>query len=154
MKQFIFSLALLVFIFFLFTCSEDDTITNAENNISFSYKQVSGCNGNVNQLAKSSYTDSCFAYTFNDKLTVDFCVYGNCCPDSQRFVADYRINSDTIFVEVVDTAKSLCYCLCNYTVHIELSGLQNDKYLFYCNFPTKDSVHYGELYYREYVQRN
>ncbi|NOX67240.1 MAG: hypothetical protein GXO85_15945 [Chlorobi bacterium] len=153
MKQFISSLAILAFLFFLFTCSEDNLITSSKDSIVLSYQQVPGCNGNISKLTKSSFDDSCFTYTFNDKLIIDFCVYGNCCPDSQRFVADYTIKSDTIFVEVSDTADNDCYCLCNYTVHIELSGLQKDEYLFYCNFP-QDSSNYGNLKYREFVYRN
>ncbi len=137
----------------ILACSEDNVTKSTESELSFSYKQITGCNESTNQLAKSSYQDSCFTYSFNDKLKIDFCVYGNCCPDSQRFVVDYSIESDTIFVEVADTAENLCYCICSYAIHIEITGLERNRYLFYCNFPSEDSAHYGNLYYREYVYK-
>ena len=155
MKQistFVFASSLL---FFMLNCSDEKGITEiTEGEIIFSSNQVSGCNNNLG-LAKTSPNDSCFTYNFDETLKIDFCVFGNCCPDSKRFDANYTLSADTIFVEVIDTAANLCYCICNYTVHVELSGLQRDNYLFYCNFPAQDSmVNFGHLKYRENVYRD
>jgi hypothetical protein len=104
---------------------------------------------NVTETENTQITFSCFAYSFNDALKIDFCVVGNCCPDSQRFISDYNISSDTIFVSVADTAANLCYCICNYTIHVELLGLTKDKYLFVCDYPSD----YANLNYLERVSK-
>ena len=38
--------------------------------------------------------DSCFTYQFADALIVDFCVTGNCCPDSNHFSFSHQIVDD------------------------------------------------------------
>ena len=114
------------------SCSKDSPTRSLEKEASFVSYQIGGCNHN--SLGKASFDDSCFVYSFDDTLKIDFCVVGNCCPDSNRFVADYKIKSDTLFVTVTDTSANLCHCNCNYTFHLEFSGLENDKYLFYCKY--------------------
>ncbi len=145
MKIFSNYIITLSLILFIFSC---ETITQSPSEkLTFSSHQISSCNGS-NNLNKVLQYDSCFTYSFNnDKLKIDFCVYGNCCPDSQRFVTDYSIKSDTIFVEVADTAENLCRCICNYTIHIEFTGLPENKYLFFCNSPLTNS----EFNYREII---
>jgi hypothetical protein len=132
------------FIFYLISCS-DDAPTKTTQEINFVSYQVPGCNP-TSSLIKDSFIDSCFQYSFTDTLKVEFCVPGNCCPDSNRFVTNYSISSDTIFVTVTDTAAHLCHCICNYIIHLEISGLSNNEYLFYCNLQ--------ELEYNEIVIRS
>ncbi|KAB2844520.1 MAG: hypothetical protein F9K45_04845 [Melioribacteraceae bacterium] len=103
-----------------------------EKDVKFNSYQISGCNHNL--FGKKSAVDSCFVYSFDDKLEIDFCVSGNCCPDSNRFVTNIKLSSDTLFVSVIDTAENLCRCICNYIIHAEISGLQKENYIFYCNY--------------------
>lgn len=126
------------------SCSENSLSDNNEE-INFNAHQIAGCN-NSNSLEKINFYNSCFNYTFDESLKIDFCVYGNCCPDSNRFIIEQNIKSDTIYVTVSDTAANLCNCLCNYKIHLELTGLQNDQYIFYCNF---DSI----LVYTENISK-
>jgi len=138
-----FSLGVLLFVslIYLISCSDNNPTQTVEEEIKFISYQIPGCNSS-NSFKKKSLQDSCFDYSFNDTLKVDFCVLGNCCPDSNRFATDYRINLDTIFVTVLDTAQNLCRCICNYVIHIELSGLSNDNYLFFCKY---DTFEYSEI---------
>lgn len=131
------------FIFNLNSCS-DDAPTTVAPEISFVSYQVPGCNP-TSSLKKDSLIDSCFQYSFTDTLEVEFCVPGNCCPDSDRFVTNYSIHSDTIFVTVTDTAAHLCHCICDYIIHLEISGLPNDEYLFYCDC---QDLQYNEIVIR------
>ena len=107
--------------------------------------QVPGCAGP--DLTKSSFPDSCFSYTFDTNLTVEFCVTANCCPDSNRFRLAYELRSDTIAVAVQDTAPDLCYCICPYTIHMELIDLSLDHYVFICDYD--GSILYTEDIWRE-----
>ncbi|OGU35431.1 MAG: hypothetical protein A2068_07870 [Ignavibacteria bacterium GWB2_35_6b] len=129
---------------FLFSCSEGDPIASLEKEVKFNSYQISGCNHNL--FGKKSTADSCFVYSFDDKLEIDFCVPGNCCPDSNRFVTNYELNSDTLFLSVTDTAANLCRCMCNYIIHAEISGLHKDKYIFYCNIG-------GRIIYNEQIRK-
>lgn len=144
--NFFFAFSLLLFIL---SCSDESVIEITEGEVFFTSMQVGGCNSTLG-LAKTSPFDSCFTYSFDETLKIDFCVFGNCCPDSQRFATNYTLSADTIFVEVIDTAVNGCKCICNYTIHVELSGLQKDSYLFYCNYPIADST---RLKYREFVHK-
>ncbi len=134
-------------LFFSYSCSEDNPTKSKEKEIIFSAKQIKGCN---NSLSKISEYDSCFTYNFEDTLKIDFCVFGNCCPDSNRFVTNYEIKNDTVFLNVADTAENNCKCMCNYIIHMELSNLSNNNYLFYCDFPSNYS-YIKSLAYREEV---
>ena len=88
-------------------------------------------------------------YNFKDTLIIEFCVGGNCCPDSFRFASEINIISDTIFVSVVDTADNLCYCDCLYKMHLEINGLSENEYLFYCDFES----HTETFKYREQISK-
>lgn len=125
------------------SCSDDEPTKSDGKDIKFISYQAGGCNNEVSLAKKGSFNDSCFTYSFRDTLKIDFCVWGNCCPDSNRFDTNYKISSDTLYVTVKDTAANLCRCECNYIVHVEMTGLPNDKYLFYCN--------YYLLEYKEFV---
>lgn len=125
-------LMFILLVIYTSSCSEDSLTKSSAQEIKFTSYQVAGCNHNY--LEKRTNNDSCFSYSFMDTLKIDFCVFGNCCPDSNRFITNYEINSDTLFITVSDTAANLCHCICNYTIHMEFSGLREDKYLFYCNY--------------------
>lgn len=141
MKTFTHKFLIVAQILFLISCSKSN-LTDNEEKVNFKSYQVAGCNHSAS-LEKTTFADSCFDYSFNDTLKIDFCIFGNCCPDSNRFAVDYNLNSDTISVSVVDTAANLCNCLCNYKIHLELTGLLNNKYIFSCKY---DSImNYNEL---------
>jgi hypothetical protein len=110
--------------------------------------QIRGCQ---TALAKNlAANDSCFSYHFERTLRLDFCLSGNCCPDSNRFRLSYKIRSDTIFVAVADTAAQLCRCICIYMIHAEFDDLPMDHYLFYC---TREDYSSQLVHYREHVYR-
>jgi hypothetical protein len=89
--------------------------------------QVPGC---ASHLGEGE--DSCFSYEFHDTLVVEFCATANCCPDSNRFSFNHRISSDSIIVTIADTAPQNCFCTCTYVLHVELSLLPENSYLFVC----------------------
>lgn len=132
-----FGVSLLLFVF---SCSKGDPTASLQSEINFTSHQIPGCNNNL--LSKVSAVDSCFTYIFRDKLEINFCVPGNCCPDSNRFVTNIKLSSDTLFISVSDTAENLCRCICNYTIHAEISGLSNKDFTFYCNYD--DQIIYNE----------
>ena len=120
---------LVTFLLNLFACS--GTVTDIKDEKSIMY-QIAGCQSNG--LAKTNIEDSCFTYTFNQSLIIDFCVSANCCPDSNRFELSNNIRNDTIFVAVTDTAAQLCHCICDYKIHFEKYNLPLNSYLFYCSY--------------------
>ncbi|MBM4172521.1 MAG: hypothetical protein FJ214_11685 [Ignavibacteria bacterium] len=127
--------------FFIFSCSSEGLIDSGEEYINFTAHQIPGCNRKI-MLEKSVQKDSCFSYTFRDTLKINFCVIGNCCPDSNRFLVDYKIKSDTINVIVNDIAPNLCRCICNYTIQTKITGLTKEKYLFICSY---ENIEYKEI---------
>jgi hypothetical protein len=136
-----FVIAMSVGIFF--SCS-DKSSNPGNQQVKASLYQVGGCQSH---LAKVSEVDSCFSYQFGEKLVVDFCLTGNCCPDSNRFVLSHKISNDTIYIVAVDTAEHLCRCICKYVIHAEFENLPLSHYIFYC----ADS---NIVYYDQVVQRN
>lgn len=138
------------FMIYSLCCSENNQIANSEKDIVFSAYQIPGCQDQYTLTKKSE--DSTFSYSFNDTLKVEFRVSGNCCPDSNRFIATNSIKNDTIYVTVNDTSINGCYCNCYYTMHMEITGLVKDKYFFYCDYPGMypymDSVKYRETLFR------
>jgi hypothetical protein len=122
------------------TCQNKQTSTVEAQDITTSFKQQPGCIGSgADQLFKMS----CFDYSFQTNLNVDFCLPGNCCPDSNRYALTINVIDDTIQCAVVDTAANLCRCMCNYVLHTEITGLAKDKYVFHCQMA--DSVYYSEI---------
>ncbi len=107
------------------------------------------CNGSA--LFKSAQGDSCFAYSFSNVLTIDFCVIGNCCPDSNRFTSTYSLTDDEITIKVKDTAPNLCKCLCRYIIHAEFYGLNSDSYKVICIDQTtnENKILYSKLVLRK-----
>lgn len=114
----------------MFFISCNDKSVNNDSQATSVYKQGK-CRESFLKKGTSE-TDSVFAYTFNEKLKIDFSVSANCCPDSNRFSVSNEILSDTIFVAVADTAEKGCYCVCPYMIELEFSGLTNDSYLVIC----------------------
>jgi hypothetical protein len=95
----------------------------------FVAQQVPGCSASLN---KTVIGDSCFSYQFHDALTMEFCMTGNCCPDSNRFSFRHSLIQDTILIVVSDTAAHLCRCTCNYLLRAEVNNLERDDYLVLC----------------------
>jgi hypothetical protein len=152
----IFGFSLLLLPLIIYSCSETNPIKSEGNEIQFSYSQ-SKCNSHLGKRSgnesNSANIDSSLSYTFNDTLKVDFGIWGNCCPDSQRFVTDYTIKSDTILITVKDIAKNGCYCDCNYTIHFELTGLTQEEYLFCMTYPGREPG-WDSLKYREIIKKH
>ena len=115
---------------------------------SASVRQINGC-FQMPSLAGFVYTDSCFTYQFGDTLAIEFCLTGNCCPDSDRFSLVYEMKSDTIIMAATDTAQHLCRCICNYRIRAVFANLPLNSYVFVCT-RSDDS---GKVYYAETVSR-
>ena len=111
--------------------------------------QIAGCQGT--RLSKTAEIDSCFSYSFNENLILDFCAAGNCCPDKNRFLIDSKFIRDTIAITIVDTAHNLCRCNCNYIIHTEFQNLSINKYVVKC--VEEESFQKTLLYLKE-VRRN
>ncbi|MFC2083593.1 hypothetical protein ACFLS9_00905 [Bacteroidota bacterium] len=132
---------LLIFSLFIFiSCSEDSTSVNKEDDVSYSFYQVSGCASSP--LLKTTHDSTCFFYSFIDTLKVDLCLTSNCCPEINRFDSFFLLDEDTIKFTVLDTATHLCHCICNYVIHAEIGGLSKKEYIFQCTY--YDSVYYSE----------
>ncbi len=100
---------------------------------------------------KAAVLDSCFSYTFTDKLVVEFCVEGNCCPDSNRFIFTQDITADTINITVTDIEANLCRCFCNYLLHYESAGLPLNSYQYnvYVRHGSGITLLYSNLVFRD-----
>lgn len=146
-SKLILSLTFLFLVINFTSCYSDSSTNYDENGISFIAYQAGSCRGS--SALEKPIIDSCFSYSFTNILKIDFCVSGNCCPDTNRFVITYELNSDTINVTVVDTAQHLCRCICNYKIHVEITGLSNNNYFFYCNY---DEPEYKENLIRSYAK--
>jgi len=129
----IVQLVITVIIMLLFlSCKEKSTDPqNAE--IAFS---VSSSKCALHGLAKGSILDSLFTYSFSNDLLIDFSVWSNCCPDSNRFIINQSSRADTLNVMVLDTAQHLCHCICPYVIHAEFQNLPNDHYVVRCVLQT------------------
>ncbi len=112
--------------------------------------QVPGCRGSAGKVPSA---DSCFSYRFDEILFVDLCARGNCCPDSNRFLIRTAVRQDTIVATVADTAAQSCRCMCEYSLHFELTDLPFPSYLFICmqgGDSGKDTL-YTERVYRHRI---
>lgn len=132
--------SLLLLLLFFIGCIEKSTETETFINI----YQFGKCNSYY--FAKVSSDSLCFKYRFENSLIIDFCVNGNCCPDSNRFVFNYKIKENQIDIFVDDIAPNLCKCICNYTIHADILGLSNTKYFVKCYI--KDNGEYKILHER------
>jgi hypothetical protein len=73
--------------------------------------------------------ESVLTWRFEDVLELEFQVWGNCCPDSERFVVTGDLQGDTLAITVVDTAASLCRCVCPYTVTTTCDDTTRHRYV-------------------------
>lgn len=135
-------LVILLVAFSLISCSDTAPTKSNDNGIQFIAYQKTGCTSHIDFGKSTVFTDSCFIYSFIDTLSIEFCVPGNCCPDSNRFVTSYNIIADTIQVSVADTAENLCRCICNYIIHLDITGLPLNRYIFSCKY---QNVGYNEI---------
>lgn len=142
MSKFI-SLTLLMLVTLLFYCTNEPDYIEPLVSIS----QKPGCGGF--SLNKSSI-DTCFNYKFGKELEINFCVVGNCCPDSNRFKFSHRIYADTINISLADTAQNLCRCICNYLIESKIQSLPLNKYIVKVeqNFESEKKLLYTKIVYR------
>lgn len=120
---------IIIFLFIIFVSCKESSVSS-ESKVKI--YQVPGCQHEIINILNKSIIDSCFNYTFFDKLEIDFCVKGNCCPDANRFLIRSNIFKDTITISVTDTAANLCKCICNYIIHGEFESLPFDSYFVKC----------------------
>jgi hypothetical protein len=106
--------------------------------------QRSGC------LAKTA--DSCFSYTFGSVLATEFCVTANCCPETNRFIFEHDIISDTVNLYITDIEERLCRCVCSYNLHASFMDLVMNSYQFNILIRYRESEY--ELLYSTRVYRN
>lgn len=128
-----------------FSCKDEITYSEVRANIF----QNGKCHGSA--LSKSSLADSCFSYTFSSTLTIDFCVIGNCCPDSNRFTSGFSVSESEIVIRIKDIAPNLCKCICKYMIHAEIKELKNNQYTLKCIQEFTD--HDEPLYLKSIVRR-
>jgi len=119
-----FKILLIICSLFFLSCNDEFLQTE----VSASIKQVGKC---INQGLNKTAND-CFEYTFKDNLIIQFCVNGNCCPDTARFVSNYKINGDQITILVKDIAPNLCKCNCNYIIEADFVSILQKSYLVNC----------------------
>jgi hypothetical protein len=119
----------------LLSCKEDTTDPQ-NTEIVFS---ANGSTCASHGLAKGSTLDSLFTYSFSNDLLIDFSVWSNCCPDSNRFFINQFFSADTLHVVVTDTAQHLCRCVCPYVIHAEFQNLPADHYIVRCVLQTSAS---------------
>jgi len=127
-----------------FSCKDEITFSEVSANIF----QDGKCRGSA--LSKSSAADSCFSYTFSNTLIIDFCVIGNCCPDSNRFTSSYSVTDSEIVIRIKDVAPNLCKCICKYMMHAEIAELRNDHYTIKC---IQDFTDHDEQLYLKTITR-
>lgn len=108
-------------------------------------QQMPGCLANT-KMTQSVLSDTCFSYSFDDTLVMNFCFTGNCCPDTNRFTGSVVVAGNTINIAVIDTAEQLCRCICPYLVKFQISELNMSEYTVICSD--------GNLNYSEKVIRN
>jgi hypothetical protein len=144
-KRIIFSLIFYVGIIISFSCDNE-----LSSKVQTSIYQVPGCKSNSLFKTGIDNRDSCFTYSYTEKLTVDFCVDGNCCPDSNRYSISSKILRDSITITVADTAQNLCRCICNYIIHGEFESLPKDEYFIKCILKKEGNQ---EITYAQTVKR-
>ena len=138
----IFAVVILCFIILTGSSCNDDPLTSGVNAKLY---QITGCQGN--DLNRSVSADSCFFYTFNSELDIEFCVKGNCCPDSNRYFLSSQIFKDTIEITVKDTARNLCKCNCRYLIRARFQNLISERYAIKCI--QEESINRKVLYFED-----
>ncbi|MGK9368578.1 hypothetical protein ACSSWA_06735 [Melioribacter sp. Ez-97] len=139
--------ALVLIAIIILCCGCEETNFEPET-YNFRFEQLPGCQTLVYNNLEKAGADSCFNYSFFEKLVVEFCVSGNCCPDSNHFAVESKALGDTITISVRDTAANLCRCNCNYIILTEFQNLTGDNYFVKCT--DKES---GRVLYLKEVKR-
>ncbi len=147
MKEIVMALVVVLLAAGLTTCTDRSAGPNSMNVKATLYQ--SGGWDSPGVLSEIEPSGSCFKYKFVDTLLVEFCLTGNCCPDSNRFSLTHEIRGDTIFVTSADTARNLYRCFCRYVIHAEFENLELNRYRFIC----ARSDEGGRVYYVESVSR-
>ncbi|MBN2029042.1 hypothetical protein JW824_02255 [bacterium] len=94
--------------------------------------QIPGCAGPQSFFRNGISENDRFYYSFEDTLKIELYVSANCCPDSNRFAYNSKIENNVIIFTVTDTAGNLCHCICDYRIHADFAGLIGHEYLFNC----------------------
>jgi hypothetical protein len=89
--------------------------------------RVSGCVGL--DRPREGALDSLFTYSFHQNLDMSFSIITDCCSDSSRFTVSYGFRDDTIIISIVNTAISVCNCICPRLIQAELTNLPGDHYI-------------------------
>jgi hypothetical protein len=125
---------------FFISCA--DTSTNVVQSVQANLYQDGACLGSALKLSSADKNffkifsdDTSFSYTFTDTLIVNFWAIADCSSKSNLFSLTYSIRNDTIFVVVVDTAKSNANCDCKYPIQAEFVNLPLNHYVFYGIIP-------------------
>ncbi len=114
------------------SCVTDHSVESGDSPSRFSFRQVPGCLATSN--TRDATPDSCFRYAFDDEtLSLEFCVTGNCCPDTDRFDVSIRVSQTVIGIAVADTAANLCRCICPYLLQVEIRDLMLNEYQVNCD---------------------
>lgn len=129
----------IIFLLFIFISCKESSVAPESSAKIF---QLPDCRPSINKKSSDILIDSCFTYTFNERLIIDFCVSGNCCSDENRFLIKNSIFKDTITVTIADTAANLCRCICNYIIHGEFESLPYDSYTIICKDFSNSVVFY------------
>jgi hypothetical protein len=139
--------ALVFVIVLLYSCKDKSSNPDSQTPVSLSYEATKCL---AHGLAKGTELDSVFTYSFTTDLVIDFSVWANCCPDSNRFLVSYTISNDTILISVADTARSLCHCICPYMIHADFMDLSKDHYVVRCRIGNNqvwdDPIHLVDVY--------
>jgi hypothetical protein len=144
----IVQLFITVYIMLLFLSCKEKSTNPQNTEIVFS---ANSSNCALHGLGKASALDSIFTYSFSSDLLIDFSVWSNCCPDSNRFIINQFSSADTLHVVVTDTARHLCYCICPYIIHAEFQNLPADHYIVRCVLQTPAGI--PELFHLVHIYR-
>lgn len=139
----------LLFLVFL-SCKDKSTPMPPDEIPPFSI-QISNCIGPILWKTDRIVADSVFAWTFGNKLVLDFSFPANCCIDSNAFSVSRMILNDTITITVTDTVVSFCRCICTYMAHAEFADLPNNHYVIQCIAGNKHG--YGPPVHLVHVER-
>lgn len=141
---------ILLAIIFFAACKEKSTDPPVQTDESSLVYSTSACASAMLGKQQATPIDSFCTYSFQEYLVIDFSVAGNCCPDSNRFLAQHEIRLDTILITVTDTARNLCRCNCTYFIHAKISGLTSNQYFVRCRLKNvyylKDPIYAFTVY--------
>lgn len=111
-----------------------DTPAAEDDSLSFAYSSGKCMRGRgLERRGDAAETfrvpESVLRWQFGDLLELEFMVWGNCCPDSERFVVASHLCGDTLAITVADTAASLCRCVCPYVISATCEDVPSDRYV-------------------------